>query len=56
MLDAEPGLDLYGDHVGVAFTARLRDTLRFDRVEDLVAQMDQDVVRTREVLAAHPLG
>jgi len=56
VLDAEPGLDLYGDHVGVAFTARLRDTLRFDRVEDLVAQMDQDVVRTREVLVAHPLG
>jgi riboflavin kinase/FMN adenylyltransferase len=56
VLDAEPGLDLYGEHVGVAFTARLRDTLRFDAVEQLVQQMDRDVERTREVLVAHPLG
>ncbi len=56
VLDAEPGLDLYGEHVGVAFAARLRDMQRFDRVEDLVSQMDQDVARAREVLSAHPHG
>ena len=55
VLDAE-GLDLYGEHVGVAFTTRLRGTERFDDVEALVRQMDDDVVRTREVLARHPHG
>lgn len=48
--------DLYGEHVGLAFTARLRDTLRFDDVEGLVAQMHRDVERTREVLGSHPHG
>jgi riboflavin kinase/FMN adenylyltransferase len=47
--------DLYGEHVGLAFTARLRDTLRFADVDGLVQQMHQDVARTREVLAAHPV-
>ena len=41
VIDAPPGLDLYGEHVGLTFTARLRDTLRFDGVEPLVAQMAQ---------------
>ena len=40
VIDAPPVLDLYGEHVGLTFTARLRDTLRFDGVEPLVAQMD----------------
>lgn len=56
VLDAEPGLDLYGEHVGLSFAARLRDTLHFDGVEPLVAQMSEDVRRTREVLGGHPLG
>jgi riboflavin kinase/FMN adenylyltransferase len=56
VLDAEGGLDLYGEHVGVAFTARLRGTEQFAAAGDLVAQMDDDVARTREVLAGHPLG
>jgi len=56
VLDAAEGLDLYGEHVGVAFTARLRDTERFASVEELVAQMDRDVERTRELLVGHPLG
>ncbi len=41
---------LYGERVGVAFAERLRAELRFDRVEDLVAQMHADVARTRSVL------
>jgi riboflavin kinase/FMN adenylyltransferase len=40
--------DLYGDHVGVEFVERLRGMEKFDRVEDLVAQMDADVRKTRE--------
>ncbi len=42
--------DLYGERAGVAFAERLRDEQRFDRVEDLVAQMGVDVERTRELL------
>jgi riboflavin kinase/FMN adenylyltransferase len=47
--------DLYGEHVGLSFTSRLRDTLRFDSVDALVAQMAIDVERTRE-LVSHPDG
>jgi riboflavin kinase/FMN adenylyltransferase len=48
--------DLYGERVGLSFTARLRDTVRFDTVEALVAQMGQDVKRTRELVTHHPSG
>lgn len=41
--------DLYGEQVGVSFTARLRETLRFDGVPELLEQMDRDVARTREL-------
>jgi riboflavin kinase/FMN adenylyltransferase len=40
-------LDLYGAHVAVDFTARLRGTVRFGSVEDLVEQMHRDVADTR---------
>jgi riboflavin kinase / FMN adenylyltransferase len=43
-------LALYGLEVEVAFLARLRGMVRFDGVEALVAQMDDDVRRTRELL------
>ena len=43
--------DLYGQRLRVGFTARLRDTLTFDGVEQLVAQMDADVARTRDLLS-----
>jgi riboflavin kinase/FMN adenylyltransferase len=56
VIDAAPGLDLYGEHVGLTFTGRLRDTLRFDGVEPLVAQMGEDVRHAREVLNGHPQG
>jgi len=48
--------DIYGERVGLTFTARLRDTVRFDTVEGLVAQMGQDVERTRALLRSHPDG
>ena len=43
--------DLYGESVGLSFAARLRETLRFDGVAPLVAQMERDVARARELLA-----
>ena len=48
--------DLYGERVGLTFATRLRPTVRFETVEGLVAQMDQDVQRTRDLLIGHPFG
>ena len=45
-------LRLYGRPAAVEFAARLRDMLRFDTVETLVAQMDRDVERTRALVSA----
>ncbi len=49
LLDVD--LDLYGHRVRVEFAERLRDTLAFDGVEALVAQMHQDVAATRRLLS-----
>jgi riboflavin kinase / FMN adenylyltransferase len=43
-------LDLYGERVGLDLVERLRPTERFDGVEALVAQMDKDVARCRDLL------
>ncbi|MEV4622911.1 bifunctional riboflavin kinase/FAD synthetase [Asanoa sp. NPDC049573] len=43
--------DLYGERVALDFVSRLRETLRFDGVDPLVAQIGEDVVQTREALA-----
>jgi riboflavin kinase/FMN adenylyltransferase len=43
--------DLYGERARLQFAARLRGELKFDRVEDLVAQMDDDVAMTRAALS-----
>ncbi|HEX8007218.1 MAG TPA: bifunctional riboflavin kinase/FAD synthetase [Trebonia sp.] len=42
-------LDLYGVHAAIEFTARLRGTLRFDSVDELVDQMRRDVAQAREL-------
>lgn len=42
--------DIYGDELGVEFTARLRGQERYDRIEDLVGQIGRDVARTRELV------
>jgi riboflavin kinase/FMN adenylyltransferase len=42
--------DFYGQHVSLDFVAKLRDQVKFSSSEGLVAQIDDDVVRTREVL------
>lgn len=49
VLDADD-LDLYGQLVAVSFVEQLRGQLRFDGVDDLVAQMAVDVATTRDVL------
>jgi len=44
--------DLYGEQLRVAFVERLRGEKRFDSVDDLVAQMELDVQRAREICSA----
>jgi len=47
-------LDLYGAHMGADFVQRLRDTVKFASVDDLIAQMHRDVDDARRVLSADP--
>jgi len=47
--------DLYDQVARVSFVERLRDERRFDRMEDLVAQMTQDAELAREALSG-PAG
>jgi riboflavin kinase/FMN adenylyltransferase len=42
-------LDLYGTHVAVDFAARLRGMVRFESVDELIAQMRRDVEAARDV-------
>src|ERR1700736_4208805 len=46
--------DLYGTTLDVAFIAFIRDELKFDSVETLVRQMDDDSAHARAALAAAP--
>jgi riboflavin kinase / FMN adenylyltransferase len=43
--------DLYGDQLGVEFTHRLRGMERYDTLDELVAQMDLDVAKARDLVA-----
>jgi riboflavin kinase/FMN adenylyltransferase len=40
-------IDLYGEHVAIEFARWLRGMVKFDSVDDLVAQMDRDVDEVR---------
>lgn len=42
--------DLYGRRLVVEFVARLRGSVRFETVDDLIAEMHRDVARAREIL------
>ena len=44
--------DIYGEYIHIDFIAWLRDQVKFDLVEDLVAQMDVDADNARSALAA----
>lgn len=46
--------DLYGRRLDVAFIAFLREELKFDAIDALIRQMDDDSARARERLAAAP--
>jgi riboflavin kinase/FMN adenylyltransferase len=45
--------DLYGSRLDVDFLARLRDTRRFATVEDLKAQLADDVAQAARIAAPH---
>ena len=47
-------LDLYGAHVAVDFAERLRGTVRFDSVPELIEQMHADVDAARAITAGPP--
>jgi riboflavin kinase / FMN adenylyltransferase len=44
--------DLYGQTLRIGFLKRLRGEKRFDSVDELVAQMHQDVEQAREICSA----
>ncbi len=44
--------DLYDQVIEVKFVQRLRGEIKFDRVDALIAQMRDDLVETRKILAA----
>ena len=46
--------DLYGSVLDVAFIGFIRDELKFDGIEALIRQMDDDSARARAALAAAP--
>ena len=46
--------DIYGKTLDVLFIERLRDEIRFASVAELIAQIDRDIDRTREILGAEP--
>jgi len=43
---------LYGEHVSVALVEFLRPEMKFDSLDALIAQMDQDSAKARAILAA----
>jgi riboflavin kinase/FMN adenylyltransferase len=46
--------DLYGERLDVAFIAFLRDEMKLDSLDALVAQMNTDSAAARAALGAHP--
>ncbi|WP_395543337.1 bifunctional riboflavin kinase/FAD synthetase [Neotabrizicola sp. sgz301269] len=44
--------DLYGQHLSVALVDYLRPEMKFDGLPGLIAQMEADCARTREILSA----
>lgn len=47
-------LELYGDTLRLEFVQRQRETVKFDSVDTLIAQMHEDVEVTRRTLALEP--
>jgi riboflavin kinase/FMN adenylyltransferase len=51
VMDHDHDLDLYDHVVSVAFVERIRGMVAYNGVEPLIAQMHDDVVRARKILA-----
>lgn len=45
--------DIYGKTIQVRFIERIRDEVKFDKVEDLVQEMKQDKVKSLKILNLH---
>jgi riboflavin kinase/FMN adenylyltransferase len=52
LLEPGAGADLYGEQVDVRFVRKVREERRFERVEDLRAQIERDVAEVRALLAS----
>jgi riboflavin kinase/FMN adenylyltransferase len=52
VLDAPPDLDLYGKRLRVHFVARLRDEKRFASLDELKAQIGDDIAQARARLSS----
>ena len=48
------GIDLYGSTLDVAFIGFIREERKFDHVDALIVQMNDDSARARAMLAAAP--
>jgi riboflavin kinase/FMN adenylyltransferase len=46
--------DIYTRRIGIEFVAKLRDELKFDGLDALVAQMDRDAGQARDILDLPP--
>ena len=49
-------LNLYGEKIAVSFVKRLRGMKKFDSVEELLAQMDEDIRESASVLGVAVAG
>lgn len=45
--------DLYGQRISVEFAHRIRNEESFDSTDELIAQMQRDIARARELLTTH---
>ena len=45
---------LLGKTLRVEFISRIRDEIKFSKVEDLAAQIEKDIVQIRRILKEHP--
>jgi riboflavin kinase/FMN adenylyltransferase len=55
LLDFE-GDELRGEPLAIEFWERLRDEIRYDSIDELIAAIADDVDRTRAIVPDHQLG
>lgn len=47
--------EIYGEKLTLEFVRRLRDEMKFDQVDALITQMDQDAANARAILTPQPI-